>query len=476
MIFRRVLSWWIFFWSPFVVNGASFLEGSVTDEQGRPIAGASVKIWDCVGSCLGGTTVLTDAEGHYVFGTKPFQNYPLLSIDLPGRYEVSRLQTGPKLEDADSGEARRVNFVLGTPASAIVHLGGDAPAGWTQKLLLRAGRDVKLQRYDSTPDSNQFFQLLPRNESLHLVVVREPVVKESDDPKETEERRRENWRNEVEIISPPFKLVSPQQYNIRATVASDKKSESSYIMLTSVTDALGNDRTKELTVRDLRFGQPVGAAAQEKALALIERVKSAATPWNGAPSKKIDAYEYDVIDRKGGKTHVKIDHDSPPGPGWNDIARVRGFAYMPPSRWLFTQPENVVFHGVDINEDRAVLHYRLKSARGFAAGLGVGPWNGFFTANFSSGTIVIDTKTATVLEHRLSRGPLGQESVETFGDYVAEGEGYAPRSLRIQSGSQDYRLIFRVHEGKLWLLDKAFHGEDKEPAIKIENVVLKLAG
>jgi hypothetical protein len=155
MLIQHVIWWWLLFSSTSIVSAAPFLEGSVTDEQGRPIAGASVKIWDCLGTCLGGTTVLTDAEGHYIFEKKPFQNSPLLSINLPGRYEVSRVQAGPELQDADSSVPRHVNFVLGIPATAIVRLEGEIPDGWTQTLLIRVGREVKLRRYDFDAKSEQ---------------------------------------------------------------------------------------------------------------------------------------------------------------------------------------------------------------------------------------------------------------------------------------------------------------------------------
>ena len=478
---ERVVWWWLLLSSASIVHADPFLKGKVSDEQGRPIVGASVKIWDCVGTCLGGKTVLTDAEGHYVFEKKPFQNYPSLSIFLPGRYEVSRRQTGPELHEPDSSTPRRVDFVLGTPAAATVRLQGEVPDGWTQRLVIRSGRDVELHRYDfqskivvGRDDWN--FEMLPRNENLHLVVAREPIVEESDDPKDTKERRRQSWRNRVEIISPAIRLTDPQRYDVRATVARDTENETSYIIVESVIDAVGADRTEELTVKDPTFGPTVDAATGEKALALLRRVESTAVPWNAAPSRDIVSYEYDAINATAKTTHVKINQHSPSGPAWSDIARRRGFAYMPPLRWLFSQPENIVFHGVELNEDRAILHYRLKSIRGFGAGLGVGPdWNGFFTRRFSTGTIVIDTKTATVLEHRLSNGLLGEESVETFRDYVAVGQGYAPRSLRIKSGDQDFRLAFRIHNNKLWLLDHAFQGEEQQPAVKIENVVVTLA-
>lgn len=81
----RFVSGWLLLLFTATVNAAPFLEGTVTDELGRPVAGVSVKIWDCVGTCLGGQTVLTDSDGHYVFETKPFRNFPLWDIDLPGR-------------------------------------------------------------------------------------------------------------------------------------------------------------------------------------------------------------------------------------------------------------------------------------------------------------------------------------------------------------------------------------------------------
>ena len=471
----------VIFLSVSIVSAAPFLEGRVTDEEGRPIAGATVKIWDCFGTCWGGTAVLSDAEGHYVFEKKPFQNLPNLTVDLPGRYEVSRALTGPALEEQDSSTPRHVDFVLGTPAAAYVRLEGDVPEGWKQTMLIRPGRDIKLPRNDfGTIDDGEgkwgSFELLPRNETLHLVLVREPIVRPSDDPQETRERQRENWRNRVEIISPPFRLIEPQRYDIRASVAPGTEGAPPSIIVESVSDALGNDRTGELTINDPNFGPPVDAAMRQKALKLLERVKLAASPWNAAPDHKIAAYEYDFIAEDGEKTHVKIDGDSPLGPAWSDISRQHGFAYMPPLRWLFSQPENVVILGMEVNDGRAVVRYRLKSSRGFGAGLGIGPWNGFFTSSFSAGMITIDVKNATVLEHRLWRGPLGKETVETFGEYVSLGNGYAPQSLRIQSGGQDFRLMLRVYQDTLWLLDEAFHGEEQKPAAKIENVLVKLTG
>jgi hypothetical protein len=81
-----------------------------------------------------------------------------------------------------------------------------------------------------------------------------------------------------------------------------------------------------------------------------------------------------------------------------------------------------------------------------------------------------------VLEHRIAAGLLGDESVETFSDYVSVGDGYAARAMRIQSGDFDFRLRFKIHNECLWLLDNASHGDNLEPVLRIENVSVLLAG
>jgi hypothetical protein len=299
---------------------------------------------------------------------------------------------------------------LDTPAAATVKIKGEVPAGWSQKVLLRAGRDAKLQRYD-------------------------------------------------------LKLELRESAN----------SGTSYLSVISLKDATYEDRTAELVAPDPIFGAPVDQATRKRAVDLLERVAEAAKPWNARPPKSI-VYQYDAFNFEDDVTRVKIEKDSSSGPAWSDISRQRGFAWMPPLRWLFSQPENVLFYKAEFSNERAELAYRFKAARGYGAGLGLGlgpSWNGFFTRGFSAGSIVIDPKTATVLEHKFSSGPVGQPSIETFGDYVAVENGYAPRTLRIQSEGFDFHLKFRIHNERLWLLDEATRGDAKKPSLRIENVVVK---
>ena len=459
-------------------HGENFLEGRVTDEKNRPIEGATVHIADCIGTCLGGAARITDADGRYVFEHKTFRNVPSLSVSMPGRYHKSTDWKGPKLQEAVTDVPRHADFVLDTPAAATITVKGKVPDGWTQQVLLRAGRDAKLHRYDQTGNYVQgwdrwSFDIIPRSESYHVVVVQHPAVEPSEDRKVQRERERESRRQSIEFVSQPIRFVDPQRYDLQLELTESANSKTTHLGVISLKDATYQDRTAELVASDPLFGAPVNEETRKRAIKLLERVAEAATPWNARPPKSI-AYQYDVVNSKKETTHVTIDRDSPSGPSWSDISRQRGFAWMPPLRWLFSQPENVVFYRVDISDDRAELAYRLKSHRGFAAGLGVGPsWNGFFTRSFSTGSITIDPISATVLEHRFSSGPVGQQSIETFGDYVSVETGYAPKTLRIQTEGFDFRLRFLIHNDQLWLLDEATHGDAEQPSMRIENVVVK---
>lgn len=458
---------------------APFLEGSVSDEMGRPIAGATVRIWDCLGTCFGGDTRITDKDGRYRFDQPGFRNMPSLSVSMPGRYHVSTDYRGPALSKTDSAESRTADFVLGTPASVEVRVKGDPPAGWTQAILLRASRDAKLHRYDLTGEHVSGWNywridLVPRSESYHVVVVRQPAIEFTSDKKELRDRKRESGKQKIELVSQAIHFVNPQKYSVQVTIEADHASHSPRLQLTSIKDALAQDRLAKLADDDPLYGPPVDAEARRLAIELLQRVETAARPWNARPSKSIHSFSYDAVDASGKRTPVTITQDSPVGPAWSDISRLRGFAYMPPLRWIFSQPENVTFHDVEIGEESATLVYRLKEGRGFAAGLGVGPgWNGFFSRSFSAGRLQIDLKNDTVKEHRFSSGATGEESVETFFDYVKVSDGYAPQSMRIESKKFDFHLRFKVHGDLLWLLDTASRGESESMAMRIENVSVK---
>ena len=216
--------------------GSPFLQGTVRDETGLPIEGATVRIWDCIGTCFGGDTRITDSSGHYVFEKPTFNNFPSLTVSMPGRYHVSTDYSGPALHAEDTDVPRLAEFVLGTPAAVSVRLDGDAPDGWTQSLKLRASRNVKLHRYDLTGEhssrwSTWSFDLVPRNEPCHLVIVRKPTVEPTDDKKEM--RQVTETSIELQEILEPFDTFkarkiaeNPRRPSTTSTQRSEKEPES----------------------------------------------------------------------------------------------------------------------------------------------------------------------------------------------------------------------------------------------------------
>jgi hypothetical protein len=186
---------------------------------------------------------------------------------MPGRYHVSTDYSCPELHAEDTDKPRRAEFVLGTPAAVSLRLDGEAPNGWTQSVTLRASRNVKLHRYNLTGEytsgwSTWSFDLVPRNEPYHLVIVRKPKVKPTDDKKEMRERERESSRQLVEIASQPIRFVDPQLHSLRAAISTDEASDTTYLSLTSFQDAFGKDRLAELVDPDPMFGIPAGPDQQ----------------------------------------------------------------------------------------------------------------------------------------------------------------------------------------------------------------------
>lgn len=468
--------------SGFLQAKEPFLTGRVVDDEGRPVAGATVKIWDCIGTCLGGATRMTDQQGRYTFENREFLNWPSLAVSMPGRYHAATEYLGPQLHE-ESDEPRIANFVLGTPAAVSLAIEATVPEGWSQTVALRAGRGVQLHRYDITgrhsPTGwNQWhFEIVPRHEPIHVVVTRKPVVEPAADKETQRERERSAREQEVEIISPAIRLLEPQRHHLKVRIVDAEAAALPRIELVSLRDGLGQDRTHELAVHDPFFGPPVSSQQRQQAMDWLDRVAVAAKPWNHLPGPHIKSYEYDAVDARGEVTHIVRDRESSTGPAWADISRIRGFAFMPPVRWLTSQPENVEIYGFQLHDDRATLTYRLKQRRGFSAGLGVGPgWNGFFSRSFSAGELVIDTTNSTILTHRLYKDPLDDESTVTYGEYVSiEGGGFVPQTMRIHAESHDYRMTFHIHPGNLWLLNTAHHGDQAEPALTIRNVNVQLA-
>lgn len=85
---------------PGVAAGGPALEGRVTDDAGRPIAGAKVILWGGLATRLRGEETSTDADGRYRFA--PLKTGALILDEPSGRWDF---HTGMTLEHPDFASA-----------------------------------------------------------------------------------------------------------------------------------------------------------------------------------------------------------------------------------------------------------------------------------------------------------------------------------------------------------------------------------
>ena len=450
-----------------VITADPPLSGRVLDEDGRPVIGATLTVFRCYGTCFPAGHAATDADGRYAFQTLPSDAHPLLGVTLPGRYEVSRNGTLSYSEP----DPQVVDFVLGTPASLRVRLRDEPPAGWERSVELAWGGPADVEgapghRYDLDGRESyrgRYFETVPRNDRWHVVVRdrRRPAAALGSEPPEKVEATH-RWPERT-WTSPPLTLPDTQQYTLRLEPATSPEGGIAFAV-TSLRDGLNSERVGELLEGDGLYGPPLTGEAEAAARRLLTDVLETAEPWLGRPQP---GYSYTY--RSGdAETRVEVTAETLASSSWKDISRVRGFAWMPPLRWLSSQPENVVLHGHTVDGGTATIAYRLREPRGRTFGIGLGPWGPFTQGRFTAGELTVDVETHAVREHRVFSLLPGVATVETYGDPVPCGDGLAPSSLE----TKRWRLDFTVHGGRHWLLDTARPVDSDAARVTVSDVRL----
>lgn len=240
----------VLFVSPAIAD-SPFLRGRVTDERGRGIEGATVTIHDCVVSCIGNTSRLTDNDGLYVFQAKPGRNEPMLGVSMPGRYVVSITSSGEPLKTLMLNEPRVADIILGTPAEAGISIHGEVPEGWDQRVVLRPKEGGTLLRYEHKPHkgfwSQWVFTMIPRNEPYRVVLIRTPKAPAAESLEEQVRNEPIREQKRIEISSPPISFSSPQRYRVDLEIEASDGDAGTRLVFTSVTDAVEKDRKTETT-------------------------------------------------------------------------------------------------------------------------------------------------------------------------------------------------------------------------------------
>ncbi|MCA9145893.1 MAG: hypothetical protein KDB05_24040, partial [Planctomycetales bacterium] len=184
--------------------------------------------------------------------------------------------------------------------------------------------------------------------------------------------------------------------------------------LTSVIDALGNPDINDVISDDPYFRVPLGEVQQEQGRDILRKVRLANQYWLARPPEDVKSYSYEFTLR--GKDSQLIAISNPAAGSLNER---RGISYYSAIDYITANPDKAIFRVVDVGDEKIELVYSLPERVVVSAGNGVArTWSGFFSMGVREGTLIIDAKTYTPIEHRTG------ELTEAFSNYVELRDGH----------------------------------------------------
>jgi hypothetical protein len=456
--------------------------GRVTDEQGKPIEGATVRAHCGIGTLSQTGITETGKDGRYTLRFSPgilaFPGKPgetpvnlqaaTISASKPGSVEKNLHRQGhltmanrpppsdhPKWGNAGGpvlpGQPVTVDFVL-VPALTIEGelVDGDGKPVAAEYLwiegrelppssnVLRSGRTDGRGRFrfdDVAPGYGWWFGV-----------------------------RRGGGRSEIR--TPPLTFRRAETYHVRLRLRRDAASGLSLLEVLSVTNAK-KEEVRDRVVGDDPFTRPpVPPELQAKAREILAQVFEANRYWLDRPPPEVRTYRYDFrLDTETPKTYEVPEH------GEVSASVRQGISYVSVLHGLKARPERAIFRQVDVLTDKIILTYTVLDAAPASAGNGVlGAYRGFFSRGVPNGTLVIDPKTYAVHEHR------SRYHRETLSDYVEIRPGHvAPLRVRVSDGGMQFDFKFRVYEPGLWLFassQRPFRPGESGPIAQIDKVTV----
>jgi hypothetical protein len=426
---------------PWIVNGR------VTDEAGRPIEGAEVRVNAGMGTlgCTGITE--TDRDGRYSvrFGAGiigPGFQFAIIHASMPGRTERNLGRQGDftaafkpvqKSRHVDPArtflpnQPRTVDFVLVPAAKIELTIENDQPAPIGPTWVTLVG--------DTMPPGCSVAADGTTSEHGMLTLYEVPTGYA--------------WRVEVRrpgsgetLRSRPFTLPKAREYWARLRIETVPQLGSSILTIRGFGQA-GKDVRSEVLGEDPFAEQPGGADVQKRGHELLRKIGEANRFWLGEPPENVKTWSYTFHDLEGTTTHnvVPADREVP-------LEALHGTFYLPSLRYL-TKPGqigNILIRGIDEREGKLRLWYtffklirvRMPNGRG----------NGWI----KDVLLVVDAKTLTPREHTPPWRPWYRE---TFADFVPCAEGtYAPRSIHVEAFESNFDFGFDVYEPGLWLFSE----------------------
>ena len=438
------------------------LNGRVTDNVGRPMAGVEVRANCGMGSLRPTGHTLTDEQGQYVLEFGPGMHMlnettntrgagfqvATIHASKPGYYERALCRHG-NLAMADSetdvrqdwkkdfvglvlpNQPRTLNFVM-EPAASIHGL-----------LIDLEGRPLKDQRLWITGD-----RLYPSTSALASVTTDEQGrFTVNDVPLTKFQLMCEDAKGrDVEI---PFRLSreGPWYMKILHNGKVNQTFTLKIIGLSREPDIL--EGPQNLTWTEVS-PDPLPDADQARFRNMLVRMQKANQYWLVRPPRTIQSYTYAFT--LGDRAPVQVNIDDPSRAA---SAERQGISYYSAIHRLSAMADKVVFTDARQEGDNIVLDFVLPMRMKMAAGNGIaGTWRGYFSSSVSSGTLWLDQ--ARWVPVRLET----KAAVELFTEYAAIGDGaYAPLGIAIRRSEDmvfDWR--FKLHTPGLWLLDEARYG------------------
>lgn len=433
--------------------------GTVTDEQGRPVEGATVRVATGMGTLYGGGSTTTDDRGGYTlrfsegiwsqndvnlqvasYGVAK-EGYVERSRTRPGFLMMARTMPEPGKDFGTSredialhGKPLRLDFVLARPAVLEVEFVGPEDAVLSLEPGGNQDRWGASRRLDEGEGPARRWELLPG----------------------------EPWQFTWQFQGPrtiarsqPFTLSMAGPYRLVLRDESDRERGVGVLEIVAL-DGPGGDLADEAVGDDPLARPPVPEAEQERGREFLRRMAEANRDWLGPAPGAIRSYSYRFRFAGEEGTTYEVGRGEPvPG-----VLR-RGISHYSAIHHLAAHPESATFRQVNVGDDRIELAYTLREPIGISAGNGVsGTWRGFFSRPLREGRLTLDTRRLVPLEHR------AEDLVETFSQFIEIDDGrYAPLSVAVDKSGMRFDWLFQVFEPGLWLFAEAYAGDGDESVV-----------
>jgi hypothetical protein len=430
-----------------IPNRPWIVTGRVTDEAGRPIEGASIRVNAGAGTCPCTGITETDRDGRYSvrFGPGilgPDFQAAIVHASTHGRTErdlgrhggfTAAFQPVRKTRSVDPektflpNQSRTVDFVLVPAANIELTIENDFPMPIGPTSVELVG--------DTMPPGCSVAADGMTNEHGMLTLYEVPTGYA--------------WRFQVRkpgsgqtLRSRPFTLHKAREYGARLQIEKVPQLGSLILTIRGFGQA-GKDVRNEVLGEDPFAEQPAGPDVQRRGHELLRKIGEANRFWLGEPPGSVKTWSYTFHDLDGKTTHnaIPADRDVP-------LEALHGAFYVPPLRYL-TKPDqfdNILIRGIDERGGKLRLWYT------FLKPINVRAPNGRGNGGIDDVLLVVDAKTLTPREHAPTWKPWYRE---TFADFIPCAEGtYAPRSIHVEAFESNFDFGFNVYEPGLWLFSE----------------------